>query len=177
MGTTHLSVMMMNYLAGYKRRKAALLEWNDSGDLEAMEKVCAGLCRPARPYRVLEGDYYKRAGQEELAEAISRGYEDVLIDYGDVRGEKWTEFLRCEKQFLIGSFSEWRQETLRELELQKNTAGKKSWMTLAAFGSEETRKEFERRFGIFVERIPFSADAFSVTVESRDFFDRILKVR
>ena len=27
-GCTHFSIMLLNYLAGYRRRRAALMEWN-----------------------------------------------------------------------------------------------------------------------------------------------------
>ena len=36
-GCTHFSIMLTNYLAGYLRRKAILLEFNESGDLEKLE--------------------------------------------------------------------------------------------------------------------------------------------
>ena len=174
-GATHFSVMLLNYLAGFLRKKAALLEWNSSGDLQRMEQVCTGMCRPGKPFQILEADYYKNAGPDALAKALSRNYEYILIDFGNAEKAEWSEFLRCGRQFLIGSFSEWQQERFREFERKKAELGKKSWTSLAVFGSEETRREFKRRFRLRTERIPFSADAFSVTAESRDFFDRLLK--
>lgn len=174
-GATHLSVMLLNYLTGFRRQEAALLEWNASGDLQRMELVCTGMCRPMKPFRILDADYYKKAGPDELAKALSRNYKYILIDFGNAEKADWSEFLRCNHQFLVGSFSEWQQEKFREFEKAKAETGKKSWTSLAVFGSEETRREFKRRFRLSTERIPFSADAFSVTSESRNFFDRLLK--
>ena len=77
------------------------------------------------------------------------------------------------KQFLIGSFSEWQEMRFREF-VRENENGNRSWKYLAAFGSEETRREFRRRPGISVGRIPFSADAFSVTTESCSFFQQLI---
>lgn len=173
-GATHFSVMLLNYLAGFRRREAALLEWNASGDLQRMEWVCTGMCRSQKPFRILEADYYKKAGSDELAKALGRNYKYILIDFGNAEKADWSEFLRCGRQFLIGSFSEWQQEKFREFEKEKAETGKKSWTSLAVFGSEETRREFKRRFRLSTERIPFSADPFSVTSETRDFFDRLL---
>lgn len=173
-GATHFSVMLLNYLAGYQRKKAALLEWNRSGDLERLEQACTGMSRPGKPFRVLEADYYKCAGTGELAMALGRNYQYILMDFGNAEKAEWSDFLRCGKQFLIGSFSEWQQERFREFERKKTETGEKSWKSLAVFGSEETRKEFKRRFRIQTERIPFSADAFAVTTECRDFFDHLL---
>lgn len=176
-GCTHVSIMLLNYLAGFQRRKAALLEWNDTGDLEKIEKACTGVVREKKPYRVLDADYYKNAGPEEMACVLSKHYEDILIDFGVLKEKERAEFLRCEMQFVVASFSEWQQERFREFATEKDRAGKKSWTYLAAFGSEETRKEFKRRFGIFAERIPFSADAFSVTEECGIFFRQLMAGR
>ncbi len=173
-GCTHFAVMLLNYLAGFQRKKAALLEFNGSGDLERLEKVCTGRIREENPCRILEADYFKRAGRKELEYALEKGYEEILIDFGNAEEGDWAGFLRCDRQFLIGSFSEWQQERFREFELKKRPAEKKSWQSLAVFGSEETRKEFLRRYRIFTVRIPFSADAFAVTKECGRFFGRLL---
>ena len=173
-GATHFSVMFVNYLAGYRRRRAALMEWNSTGDLERLEKVCTGMVRESSAYRVLEADYFKHAGPRELAMALGAGYDDILIDFGVLEEGDTAEFLRCEKQFVVASFSEWQQENLREFAMERERTEKESWQYLAVFGSDETRKEFWRRFGILSRRIPFSADAFSVTEECGIFFEKLV---
>lgn len=171
-GGTHFAILMLNYLAGYERHRSALLEWNGSGTLEKLEHVCTGKVSQKKPYRILDADYYKSVGSKELTEILTGNYDDILIDFGSLE-ELPVEFLRCEKQFLIGSFSEWQQECFREF-VRNNGTGKKSWKYLAAFGSEESRKEFMRCPGVFVGRIPFSADAFSVTEEVGRFLENLL---
>lgn len=174
-GCTHFSVMLANYLAGYQRKRAALLEFNRSGAFARIEKSCTGSICGEKFCRILEADYVKDAGPADLAAALEKNYEELLIDFGDVEEGGWTEFLRCDRQFLIGSFSEWQQERFRDFELKKRPVERKSGQTLAVFGSEETRKEFRRRYRIFTERIPFSADAFAVTEECGRFFGRLIK--
>lgn len=171
-GCTHFAVMLINYLAGVRRRKAALAEWNHSGDFERLELICTGRNGMEKPYHVLEADYYKNVGEKELADILMGNYEDVVIDFGNLKDGVCADFLRCEKQYLIGSFSEWKEGCFREF-VRKNGTGKKSWKYLAVFGSEETRREFMRRPGIYTERIPFSADAFAVTEETYRFFQKI----
>ncbi len=194
-GCTHLAVMMLNYLTGYRRRKAVLLEWNRSGDFERMELICTGKTRELKRFRVLEGDYCKQAGPEELAAVLQRDYNDILIDYGALEGDALAEFLRCDRQFVVGSFSEWQEQAFRAFirahdgvrrgrrgdgsgtagqEVRGVGIGNGGWEYLAAFGSEETRREFRRRPGVETRRIPFSADAFSVTKECGEFFEALL---
>jgi len=172
-GCTHFAIMMANYLAGYLRKNTVLLEWNRSGDLERLEKVCTGINREGKHFRVLDVQYWKNAGIHELTEVLNNNFDEILIDFGAVNEELPPELLRCERQFLVGSFSEWQEMCFREF-VRKNNNGKKGWKYLAVFGSEETRKEFRRRPGIFVGRIPFSADAFSVTKESCSFFQQLI---
>ena len=169
-GCTHFSVMMLNYLAGCRRRKAVLLEWNQSGDFEKLERICTGRNREKKRFRILDADYYKAAGPVELAAVLDGNYDDILIDFGVLDEARMPEFLRCEKQFVIGSVTEWQEETFRDF-VNRHGAGKKSWICLAAFGSEEARKEFARRLKVSVDRIPPSEDAFSVTKECCRFFD------
>ena len=42
-GCTHFSIMLTNYLAGYLRRKAILLEFNESGHIKKIRLI--RLCR------------------------------------------------------------------------------------------------------------------------------------
>lgn len=172
-GCTHFAIMMANYLAGYRRRNTVLLEWNRSGDFERLEKVCTGINREEKRFCVLDVQYWKMAGIQELTEVLGNNVDEILIDFGAVDQELPPELLRCERQFLVGSFSEWQEMCFREF-VRGNENGKRSWNYLAAFGSEETRREFRRRPGISVGRIPFSADAFSVTKESCSFFQKLI---
>ena len=113
-------------------------------------------------------------GPEDVKEVLQRGYDDIVIDFGSVKDGENGLYWRCDKKFLVGSFTEWQQESFREFEMEHRAKQKKSWQSLAVFGSEETRREFSRRFRINTDRIPFSADAFSVTKECGEFFQRIL---
>ena len=109
-----------------------------------------------------------------MEEALKRKYEDILIDFGTAAEGSMGEFWRCDRRFVVGSFSEWQQESFREFEMGNRVSGRKSWKSLAVFGSEETRREFKRRYRIETERIPFSADAFAVTEECGKFFRKII---
>ena len=84
-GCTHFSIMLANYLTGYLRRKAILLEFNESGDFERLEQVCTGQTGRKNPYRILDADYYKHAGPENIKEVLLEGYDDILIDFGSVK--------------------------------------------------------------------------------------------
>ena len=83
------------------------------------------------------------------------------------------EWLRCEVKIVMTALSEWKLEAFLEL-LSEEEGRRAGWIYTAAFGSEDTRKQIERRFGISLVRVPLSVDAFSVDYETMQWFERIL---
>ena len=158
-GCTHFSIMLTSYLVGYLRRKAILLEFNESGDLEKLEYVCTGQMGQKNPYRILDADYYKHAGPEAVKEVLQRGYDDILIDFGSVKDGANELYWRCDKKFLVGSFTEWQQESFREFEMEQRAkqkkAGRVSRYLEARRPEENSREDFESiQSGFCFQRMP-----------------------
>ncbi len=170
-GVTHFTVMTAGYLGGVLRKRCAVLEWNSHGDFRKMRKLCAKEQFQAGGFRILEADYYERAGINTLLLCKKSGYQAVIVDYGTVREGNLKEFLRCDRQFVLGSLSEWQMETFLEFE-RKGKKAEKSWKTLVSFGSEEARKNAEKRLNIPISRIPVSVDVFAVTGEIIGFYQK-----
>lgn len=176
-GVTHLTVWMGNYLAGARREKTAVLEWNAHGDFQKMRHFCAeksGNCRSVQPFRILEVDYYADAGSRELADCLNGDYRRILIDFGENTGEGICECARCDRKVIVGALSEWQAEAFLGL-FRGDARRDKSWRYAAAFGSEETRKECKKTFKEEILRVPLSVDAFAVTRADMDFFERLLQ--
>lgn len=168
-GATHFCILTANYLSGFLRKKTAVLEWNRHGDFERIERICTGKNKKETKFSVLDTDYYKCAGQNELITCMESGYHYIVIDFGRLTEENQGEFLRCEKRVLIGSFSEWQEEEFL-LSLRNRKKAERGWIYAAAFGSAETRREVKRKLRIPVFSIPFIADAFTVTPIVLKFF-------
>lgn len=159
-GATHLAVQIANYLCSCRQRRTALLEWNDHGDLERIGRMF--LKRPGKSsFRLLEVDYYRDGSAQRLAACMSGVYDDIVIDFGEIRDEIRTEWYRCGLCILTAALNDWKLESLLEWISGKEKL-KKGWIFCAAFGSETTRREVEKQFQISIKRIPFSEDPFSV---------------
>ena len=102
-----------------------------------------------------------------------KNYQEILIDFGEVRDEVFPEWLRCSEKILIADLSEWKLESFLGLFTEKEKTGK-DWICLTGFGSEMVRKEMERQFRLSVKRIPLSVDAFSVDIQTMEWFADIL---
>lgn len=172
-GTTHFAVLAAGYFSGVQRKSCAVLEWNRHGDFSRLGKLCGENQWNEGGCRILDAEYYKAAGIETLLLCKTLGYQSVIVDYGAVSDGNLEEFLRCDRQFVLGSLTEWQLEAFRQF-VGNGKRKERSWQALAVFGSEEARKNMERKLRIPVRRIPFSADAFVITGELIRFFEELL---
>ena len=165
MGVTHITLMTANYLQAVQGKRTAVLEWNSHGDFERLGKLCTGQLRDVNCYRIQQVDYYPHADGGRLMECLNAGYQEILIDFGSIEKQVYVELTRCSAVWIVMSFSEWQMDAFWEIAGSKEDAGKKSWRFLTAFGSEESRIQWNKRRNPKILRIPFSADAFTVTRE------------
>lgn len=174
-GVTHFAVMAAGYLSGVRGNRCAVLEWNGSGTFELLMKSCLdrkkGMTHSC--FTILSVDYYGNAGPETLLLCKKQRYHDVIVDYGAITETNWGEFLRCDRQFVVGSVTEWQMKAFLEAAGTWKRADV-SWETLVVFGSEETRKSMEKALKLPIRRIPVSVDAFLVTGELIKFYQQIL---
>lgn len=173
-GVTHFCVTMANYLSGVQAHSVALLSWGDQDTYERMEQTVMGKRTDGTHYHLLDVEYYKQAGPEQLADCINRNYQHIILDFGAWSEENKTEFYRCDRKLFLASFSEWQMDAFWACCRDEGLTEKKDWIYLTAFGSEETRLEIEKRLRLSFLRIPFSVDAFTITRDVITWFDRLL---
>lgn len=171
-GVTHLAVRMANYLAGVRREQVAVLEWNNHGDFAAMGRFF----KKQSPFRMSGVDYYSGAGPVELASCLGGQYQHIMVDFGEITGPALCECARCDRKVMVGSCIEWRAEGFMEAAGMDGNRDR-SWSYVAAFGSEETRREMEKAFDRSCLRIPTSVDPFAVTRTDMEFFRVLLNQR
>ncbi|MCI9361125.1 MAG: hypothetical protein HFG65_09220 [Hungatella sp.] len=174
MGTTHFSILMANYLCSGCGEKTAVLEWNHHGDFIRFGSVCTGKEAQEHVYQIQEVDFYPKADGFCLAKCLRNRYQKIVIDFGTIQELKSAELLRCHKVFLIISFSEWQEGAFGDHNVWQESAAREGWQCLAAFGSEESRIQWNKRHRQAVVRIPFSVDAFTVTREQADWMKRLI---
>lgn len=174
---TCFSILMANYLYGVQNKKTVVLEWNQNGDFERIEKICCKnfVLKPhVKTFKVLEVSFIKRAGKTELLECVNREYDAVVIDFGsDFKGIK-EEFLRCDRKILIGSFCEWKAAAFIDLISGKRKEDGK-WSFLTRSCNYDMKERVKKMLHTPVGQIPESADAFAITEDSLAFFEGFLK--
>ncbi len=171
-GTTHLTLLLANYLAGFRKMPAAVLEWNGHGDFQRFGNVCGGISLGGQYCQILGADYFPRAGKDVLVQCMNGPYEAVVFDYGRIEEGNEAELIRCRKKLIVLSFSEWQIEAAFHF-LKKPRRAEDGWYYFTAFGSEEARKETGRRFHVSIRRLPYLPDAYAVTKETINLFGRM----
>lgn len=175
---THLAVLAANYLASCLQRRTAVIEWNDHCGLEAMNRVYRGYTDRYRAlseytYKILGVTYFMQGSPHVLAACMDGTYDEIIIDFGEMRPDIRADWLRCGVTIITAALSDWKLEAFLEL-LSEEDGAATGWVYTAAFGSEDTRRQIERQFGISLIRVPLSVDAFSVDYRSIQWFERIL---
>lgn len=177
-GVTHLCVLMANYLASSQQRRTAVIEWNGHGGFHAMKRTFMHHADKKTEsadyvYKIFGVTYYMRGDPRVLARCMDGSFDDIIIDFGEMREDIRSEWLRCTVKIMSAALSEWKLEAFLEL-LSGEEGRRTGWIYTAAFGSEDTRREIEKQFGISLRRVPLSADAFSVDYRAMTWFEKIL---
>ena len=177
-GVTHLALWMANYLASSLQRRTAFIEWNGHGSLGGIEEILSrtygrDVESPDTRYTFFGVTYYKNGNSHVLAACMDGNYDEIIIDFGEMRPSVRAEWLRCTVKMVAGALNEWKLGAFLEL-LAEEENRRRGWIYTAAFGSEDTRREIEKRFRISLFRVPLSVDAFSVDRRAMEWFERIL---
>ena len=145
-------------MASALQRRTAVIEWNDHGAWKTMKDICqAGSVKQADSadyrYKIFGVTYYMQGDPSILASCLGGIYDEIIIDFGELRPSIRAEWLRCEVKIVMAALSEWKLEAFLEL-LSEEEGRRAGWIYTAAFGSEDTRKQIERQFGISLVRVP-----------------------
>lgn len=177
-GVTHLCVLAANYLASCLQHRTAVIEWNEHGGFGAMGRTFISRAGGRKEYsnhvyKILGVTYYMQGDPHILARCMDGSFDDIIIDFGEMRETIRAEWLRCTVKIVEAALSEWKLEAFLELLTGEEERGT-GWIYTAAFGSEDTRRAIEKRFGISLVRVPLSEDAFSVDYKVMEWFERVL---
>lgn len=167
-GTTHLAIMLANYLSSKERYKVAVADMSTSASLSVLHGIyqdCEKTSVPvAGSFQIHKVDYYSCVGQKDIANILQSGYEYVIMDFGryDLPG-LYYELLRCHMKILLGSCCEWQQQKFEHaIMLQEESEHAGDWNYAAFFGVDSVKKNLEKKFRIHVHRVPFEEDPFQL---------------
>ena len=123
-GVTHFALQAANYLCSCRQKKTAVIQWDPQGDLEkiraflsAAGKEGGSSLKEKDHFRLLGVDYYCEGTPTVLAACMEKDYQEILIDFGEIKEEIFPEWLRCTKKVLVADLSEWKLEAFLGMDL------------------------------------------------------------
>lgn len=109
LGTTHVALTLANYVCSKLGMKTAYIELNTSNQINNLVNNSENqvFC-----YKGI--DFFPSASVTFLSEILQKNYRYFVLDIGVLNTYTTKEFLRCDKQFLIGSPCKWKRPQIEE---------------------------------------------------------------
>lgn len=109
LGTTHVALSLANYLCSKLGMKTAYIELNPSNQIHTL---ISNQRKPSFTYKGVV--FYPNTTVTSLPEILRMDYRFFVLDMGILTTYSTTEFLRCDKSFLVSSPSKWRYSQIEE---------------------------------------------------------------
>lgn len=179
-GVTHLAIMLANYLTSVERFKTALVEMNGSGAFRTIQKhnrkYSVESKKSSLEYFEREKvTYFPHPSERTLAGIFGSDYEYIIMDFGCEWKQQKLEWVRCNKNVLVGSCCEWQQDSFSEMLEEVSMWVKIEECTcLSLFGAKQVKKELEKGFRMKLEQIPFEVNPFLLHQEHFPFLHHLV---
>lgn len=111
LGSTHVSLTLANYLCSKLGKKVAYIERNSSNHIQNLVAKEEKLS-----FQYMGIVFFPNISFISLPEILQKDFEFFILDMGVLNPHAMTEFLRCDKSFLICSPSKWRRSLNNKVE-------------------------------------------------------------
>lgn len=121
-------------------------------------------------------DYYPHVSCNELPSLLNHGYDYLILDLGSSTETDLSEFLRCDRKFLLGSLSLWKTweyESFYE-HLSHLTNLGEGYHYLVQTGTTQNISHFSKEHHIKMFEVPFIKNPFRIEKELFLFFEELL---
>ena len=181
-GTTHLSIMLGNYLANGLGKTVALLELNKNHTYMQITQIkhikCTEHAKSGTKscFRLNGMDFYESISSEDIPQIMAANYNYVILDVSANYLLGKNEFLRSHKKFVVGSLSKWKAHEylnyFEKIQLEKGTA---ACRYLALTKDVEIFKIIKKKYNTEIAKIPFEENPFYLDGSHMEWINKILK--
>ena len=110
-GVTCICLSLSNFLCSKLGRKTAYIELNLTNQISSLSNG-----KNLKSFSYFGIDFFPQVSVTSLKEILSKNYDFYVLDMGVLNNYTATEFAKCDKQFLVCSFSKWKKtQTLEKL--------------------------------------------------------------
>jgi hypothetical protein len=88
--------------------KTAVVECNLSGDFFAMKESLGIFLKDESYFTFRDIDFFPARKKSDIAAILCKGYEFVILDFGNSKESIFDEFNRADYRYILGSVEPWR---------------------------------------------------------------------
>ncbi|HKL79741.1 MAG TPA: hypothetical protein VJ888_04815 [Mobilitalea sp.] len=174
-GVTYTGIMLAFYMAEEMGRKTALLECNNSHDLDLFENAYEWSSEDTSTYSFGGITCFKSVSDYQIAEILSENYDCIILDFGSDLMRNREEFLRCTTKLVIGGHAWWnRQKTIRFIGTIKSIRGNDTWHYLIPFAGRRELSSMKKELGRPFNAVPYETDPTRLSKETINLFHRLV---
>jgi len=173
-GTTHLTIMLGNYLANGLGKKVALLELNRNNTYSEIKLMkCSKISKAC--FEVNGMDFYENITYEDIPKIMESNYNYLILDVSSNYILGRNEFLRSHKKIVVGSLSKWKaQEYFDYFENMQQISEISACEFLSLSKDNDVVKIVKQKFSVHIDQIPFEQNPFYIGGSHMEWIEKIL---
>jgi len=173
-GTTHLTIMLGNYLANGLGKKVALLELNSNHTYSKI-RLMKGSKISEACFEVNRMDFYENISYEDIPKIMADNYNYIILDVSSSNMLGKNEFLRSHKKMVVGSLSKWKaQEYFNCFDNMQQISEISACQFLSLSYDCEVAKIVKDKYGVKIDQIPFEQNPFYIGSNHIEWISKIL---
>ncbi len=185
MGVTHTALLVGKYFSK-QRGKVALIEWGDQDAVKMIRRTYEGnrlngdeKIEWTEPYIFRRVHYYENGDVELLSKIRRKGYQIILIDFGEQKNQIQDIYNQMDIRLVVGRGNDWKYHRIERFyqNLSYDLEEKyKDLILILACGTKEEKKHMHHKIKGRIEILSYHKDPFEWTDKMKKEIESILKL-
>lgn len=168
-GSSHTSIMIAQELAR-KKHTVALFEANGTRDYEKIECVYEDVAYKTMDldqFHIRGVDYIKSNAKLSMSELLSRGYDYIVLDVGELRSSSfYKDAMKAHIPIIVGSGSVWNLPDIIDFYHNQMKAGYSRWTLCIPFATRQAVCDMMQHIpDLRTVALPYQPDPFAGSEE------------
>ena len=173
-GTTHLTIMIGNYLVNGLGKKVALLELNRNNSYTEIKNMkCSNIYKTC--FEVNGMDFYENILYEDIPKIMESNYNYLILDVSSHYILGRNEFLRSHKKIVVGSLSKWKAHEYFDCFEDMKLISEISVCEFLSLSKDcDVVKIVKDKYRVQIDQIPFEQNPFYIGGNHMEWIEKIL---
>lgn len=172
-GATTMTLAFASYLAGVLQKKVAVARIGEGRELLDISGIYLG-DELKSEFEMFKIDYYQLGEDARISWLLGKGYDYVVVDFGDGYERNIEEIMHCSIKVVMGSVNLWRYAAYKKLcKFLRQIPGSDRWLHIVGGDVSDARLHLKKEELTGMSRVMIT-DPYILEKEQLDFFQKIL---